>query len=112
MVNDDKPLIRVTAVRVFACGTPWNGAHRLSTNVSLPVKAICLLERGESNFIEEISSSRALAALYRSAYRPKKAEALDAVLGMLDEVMRGVRFYRLECDISADAAETAYNMMK
>ncbi len=39
MVNDDKPLIRVTAGRVFACGTPWNGAHRLSTNVSLPVKA-------------------------------------------------------------------------
>lgn len=112
MVNDDKPLIRVADGRVFACGTPWNGAHRLSENVSLPVKAICVLERGTSNCITEITSAQAFAALYRFSFRPKDHGSTDLVLGMLEEVMRCVRFYRLKCDISTEAAEISYNMMK
>ena len=51
MVNDDKPLLKLTEDGVLACGTPWDGKHHLSTNVCLPLRAICILERGEENEI-------------------------------------------------------------
>ena len=47
MVNDDKPLLRILKDGVLVCGTPWDGKHRLSTNCALPLKAICILERGK-----------------------------------------------------------------
>ena len=46
MVNDDKPLIRIDENGAVVYGTPWDGKHRLSTNTSVPLKALCVLERG------------------------------------------------------------------
>ena len=40
MVNDDKPLLKVTDSGVTVFGTPWNGKHRLGKNNSAPLKAI------------------------------------------------------------------------
>ncbi|WP_455057428.1 hypothetical protein [Jutongia sp.] len=37
MINDDKPLLKITQDGVYAYGTPWNGKHRLSTNISAPL---------------------------------------------------------------------------
>lgn len=54
MVNDDKPMLRVQNGEVTVFGTPWNGKHRLSRDLAVPVKALCLLERSETNFIERI----------------------------------------------------------
>lgn len=112
MVNDDKPLIRVAPEGIFACGTPWNGAHRLSENISLPVKAICVIGRGEVNSIGVIPFGQAFAAMYRQSYRPPNAEGLSLMLDMLNEVCRRVTFYSLKCNISEEAAEIAYNTMK
>ncbi len=112
MVNDDKPLIKISSGQILACGTPWNGAHRLSENVELPVKAICAIERSENVSIDGMSAADAFSTLFRFAYRPRDAAGLSAVLGLLEEVLRKVRFYRLKCNISEEAAETAYNTMK
>ena len=45
MVNDDKPLIRADGKGVTVFGTPYNGKHRLGANISVPLKAVCILER-------------------------------------------------------------------
>ena len=45
MVNDDKPLISIGEDGVTAHGTPYNGKHRLGSNISGPLKAICILTR-------------------------------------------------------------------
>lgn len=52
MVNDDKPLLQVTENGVIVYGTPWDGKHHLSNNISVPLKAICILTRAEENHIE------------------------------------------------------------
>ena len=39
MINDDKPLLRITDSDVTAYGTPWDGKHRLSTNTAVPLRA-------------------------------------------------------------------------
>ena len=55
MINDDKPLIHITENSAVVYGTPWDGKHRLSTNTSVTLKAVCILERDETNHIERIT---------------------------------------------------------
>ena len=51
MVNDDKPLLQITKNGVIAYGTPWDGKHHLSSNIAVPLKAICILTRASENHI-------------------------------------------------------------
>ena len=45
MVNDDKPLVHITDAGPVIYGTPWDGKHRLSRNIAVPVKAVCILRK-------------------------------------------------------------------
>ena len=111
MVNDDKPLIRVNEDgSAVAYGTPWDGKHRLSSNIAVPLKAICILERSGENHIVQITKSEALPMLIQQAYRPADPIALAKTLTLIDRV--DVRFYRLSCNMDISAAELSYNTMK
>lgn len=111
MINDDKPLLKVTGSGVTAFGTPWNGKHRLGENTSAPLKAICVLERGERNRIRELPVSAALPFLIQQMYRPADAADLTRSLALLDMLANQLPLYRLQCNISHDAVYTAYNGM-
>lgn len=110
MVNDDKPLIRLTGHTADAYGTPWDGKHHLSRNISVPLKAICILERGVQNSIKEITRKQALPMLIQQTYRPYDPIALQKTLTLLDRM--DVRLYRLSCNMDISAAELSYNTMK
>ena len=45
MLNDDKPLIKVSENGIIVYGTPWDGKHRLSTNTFVPLKGICFMSK-------------------------------------------------------------------
>ena len=109
MVNDDKPLLKLTDDGVLACGTPWDGKHHLSTNVCLPLKAICILERGEENQIHPISAQEALPMVFQQTHRPKN---LGKYLEIIDKLTQRVSFYRLKCNQSPEAAKVAYEGMQ
>ena len=111
MVNDDKPLLKVTEDSVIAYGTPWDGKHRLSTNCSVPLKAICILTRSEENHIEEISPGEAYQMLLQQTYRPKNGTFMLQTLELIDRVMKNIRFYRLGCNMSPEAARVAFEGM-
>ncbi len=112
MVNDDKPLMKLRDNRLYACGTPWNGQYRLSQDVTLPVRAICILNRSPQNHIEAIAPSEAFPTLLQQTYRPDKPGLLIETLNMLQETLKCVSFYRLECNMEDEAAELAYQTMK
>ena len=63
MLNDDKPALRLEDGRWYAYGTPWSGKHGLATNICVPLKGICILERGTENQIRQISAREALPML-------------------------------------------------
>ena len=107
VVNDDKPLLRVTEERVFVCGTPWDGKHRLSTNCQVPLAAICLLKRGQTNSIRQITSVEAYPTLLSQTYRPRDGEDMAKTLALLDRAVRQVKLYEMHCNISAEAARVA-----
>lgn len=112
VVNDDKPLLLVGEDAVMICGTPWDGKHRRSTNIMVPLKGIAILERGEDNEITPVDASTALPLLLQQSYRPADPAALMKTLKLLEQVMNKVGLYRLKCTISREAAYVAYNGMK
>ncbi len=108
MVNDDKPLIRVTVDGVTVYGTPWDGKHRLSTNTGVPLKAVCLLERGAQNRIVPITKRDAYPMLMQQSFRPDDAAAMMKTMALVDRLGSAVSLFRLECNMEPEAARTAY----
>lgn len=111
MINDDKPLIKVASHGVTIYGTPWDGKHRLSTNIGVPLKAVCILERSETNRIIPIDKKEALTMLYQQTYRPTEPAAMIKTLALIDRLGSGVKLYKLGCNMDIQAAQVAYTAM-
>lgn len=112
MINDDKPLIKVSGGKATIYGTPWDGKHRLSTNKSSPLKAVCVLERGAENKIFPISREEAFTKLFSQSYRPESGAEMAKTLEMVDKLSRSVKLFRLECNMDEEAAIVSYEGMK
>ena len=112
MVNDDKPFLEITKTGVIACGSPWNGKHRLGNNIQVPLKAICILERGEENSIEEITPKEALMMLIQQSSRPEDPKKMGKYLDLLDRLAQNVKLYKMRCAITPQAAKLAYETME
>ena len=111
MVNDDKPFLRITPDGVIACGSPWMGKHGLGANIQVPLKAICILERGEENRIAPISAQEALPMLLQQSQRPAQAKLLPKYLQLIDQLSGQVAFYHMDCNMDPNAAILAYETM-
>jgi hypothetical protein len=112
MVNDDKPLLRISDGGVTVYGTPWNGKHRLGNNVSAPLRAICLLTRAEDNSIAPITVSEAMPHIFTQVNRPEDPDLLRRTVLLIDTLMHSVGLYRLGCNMSREAAHVAYDGMR
>lgn len=112
MINDDKPIITVKDGKTYISGTPWNGKHRLSTDITVPVKAVCFLQRGNENRIKKADKSVVFERLWAQTYKPDDKEALSMTLKLIAEVMDTADFYILECNMEPEAAVISYNGMK
>ena len=111
MINDDKPFLRLTENGVLAYGSPWNGKHGLGTNICLPLKAICILERGEENKIQSISGQEASAMLFQQSNRPVDMRKMPLYMSLIDKLSKQTAFYRMQCTLDPDAARVAYETM-
>ena len=112
MVNDDKPILKITDSGVTAYGTPYNGKHRLGCNMSVPLKAICILTRGEKNSIVRIDKAEAYAMLLQQVYRPQNPLQMAKTLKLVDRLAANTELYKLACNMDIEAAKVAYNAMK
>jgi hypothetical protein len=112
MVNDDKPLLKITGSGVIAYGTPYNGKHRLGTNISVPLKAICILTRAAYNHIEHITREQAYTMLLQQVYRPADMLKMTETLKLVDRLADNVKLYRLGCNMDISAAKVAFEGMQ
>ena len=112
VINGDKPIVGIlqNGVNVYSC--PWAGKEGWKNNISAPVGGIILLRRGKINCISKISPAEYFDELMKQVYIPKNGVAMLRTLELLDALAERVPFYLLECDISRDAAETSYEIMK
>ena len=111
MVNDDKPLLHI-ADTVTAYGTPYNGKHRLGTNISVPLKALCILTRSADNHIEPITREQAYTMLLQQVYRPADMLKMAKTLDLVDRLADSVKLYQLGCNMDISAARVAYEGMQ
>ncbi len=107
MINDDKPIIMKKDDGFYACGTPWSGKHDLDTNVSLPLKGIVILQRGEKNVIERVMPEAVLGLLFNQIYRPQDQTAYFTTIDLVSEMLASCPVYQLYCTMDIEAAEVA-----
>jgi len=111
IVNDDKPLIHVSdSITVY--GTPYNGKHRLSINMSVPLKTICILTRSSENHIEKISKKQAYTMLVQQVYRSEDMLKMKKTLELIDKLSDKVSLYLLGCNMDISAAQVSYEGMR
>lgn len=111
MINDDKPFLHVAEKGVTAYGSPWNGKHRLGSNASAPLQAICILQRGAENRICRIDAKDVVNMLIQQSNRPMNRLRLLHYMELLDRLAAQVVFYNLECNMDKQAAVVAYETM-
>lgn len=109
VINGDKPLIDTNNMTV--CGTPWSGKENLNTNISVPLAGICILERGETNEISQISSWDAVKSINNQTYWPNDSKERKNTLEMLDKLGK-TPCYRLLCTPEIESAKIAYEEMR
>lgn len=112
MVNDDKPLLHIGDIGVVAYGTPYNGKHRLGNNISVPLKALCILTRDNDNQIESITREQAYTMLLQQVYRPADILKMAKTLELVDRLADSVKLYRLGCNMDISAAQVAFEGMQ
>ena len=108
VINGDKPIYRFLDGRLFAFGTPWCGKENWRANTAAPLKALCLLERGDENAIWPVDARGLLAEISQHFYWPGGGQ-LDALkqMELIDRTLSAVPVYRLRCKNHVSSAETA-----
>jgi len=113
IINDDKPLIRIREDSIKVYGTPWNGKHKLSSNTSAELKAICLLKRGEVNRITEISEkSQCFPEIFQQIFRVNEKNAMLKTISLTEKLLENIALFEMHCNMEIDAAEMSYTAMR
>ncbi|MDD6483916.1 MAG: hypothetical protein PUF72_04995 [Clostridiales bacterium] len=108
ILNDDKPAIRLVNDEFYVYGTPFSGKTDLNVNAEVPLKGICVLNRGEKNRIERVKPEEALFAILNQTVRPVEEKRMDKLLTILDRLILKVPVYKLFCNMELEAAEVSY----
>lgn len=109
ILNDDKPLIREIEGKFYACGTPFSGKSDENENMTVPLRALVWLKRGEQNQIREVDADYAMKYFFSEIMRMRNPKLMKKQLALVSRVMDKVRMFELCCNMDNSAAKTAYN---
>lgn len=111
MVNDDKPFLHITPSGVLAFGSPWSGKHGLDTNICLPIKGICFLQRGKENVIRRASPEDCMAELLHQSFIPEDPDGEARAFALAAVLARQVPLWTMECTKDPAAARVSHQAM-
>ena len=108
VINGDKPIYRFSGDQLLAYGTPWCGKENWQTNTAAPLKALCLLERGEENAVFPVDAFEMLGEMVRHFHLPGGGLVdLPKLMELVDRMVTTVPVYRLRCRNDVSAAREA-----
>ena len=110
-INGYKPIIREINGKLYACGTPWCGKEGWNENTICPLKAICILERGEKNSIIKVAPNESINSLSWQIFIPKEKNSALKTLEIYDKILTEHPIYKLSCTISEEAVRVAFEGM-
>lgn len=112
IVNGDKPIVRVFNDGIKVYGTPYSGKECWHKNRSANLDSICIVQRGTTNKICKITSEEAILPLYQQIFIPKDNEIVAGkILDLFNHLLISTPIYVLQCDISEEAVQVAYEGM-
>jgi hypothetical protein len=109
MINDDKPIIRKLNGRYTVCSTPWMGKSDIGCNMSVPIKAIYVLRRGDSNSAVEVRPVEVFRELMEATLLPETRDDMGKLLDLFDGLFTGVKLFLLTCTPDIESAQVAYD---
>jgi len=112
VINGDKPILRIKDGKFYACGTPWRGKENYGGNANVPIKAICILERGKENEIKKIAPHEAISTILMQTLRTEDISEMEKMLALTDKLLTSVPFYAHKCNMDISAADVSYEGMK
>lgn len=111
MVNDDKPFLQITEGGVRMHGAPWSGKHGLDTNITVPLKGICILQRGPENRIRRIGPEEAMEMLRKQGYCPLENRKQQRFRELVDALAEKTSLWLMECNKDEQAALVSHKAM-
>lgn len=112
IINDDKPLLKINENSVTAYGTSWDGKHRLSTNTSVVLCGMCVLERDTINHIEKADKNEIYPMIVQQTNRSLIPQNVITTLKLIDKLIKNVPIYKLGCNMEQEAVKVAFNGMQ
>ena len=106
MVNDDKAFLQLTEDRVLAYGSPWTGKHGIGTNICVPLKGICFLQRGAENEIHRAAPENCMGELIHQCYLPE-----ERYLSLVRQLAQRVSLWEMACTKDPQAAQISHSAM-
>ena len=106
MVNDDKAFLQLRPEGVWAYGSPWTGKHGIGTNISVPLKGICFLQRGSENRIQKAQPQKWLPELIHQCFLPEERYAT-----LVLQLAERVPLWEMSCTKDPEAATVAFDAM-
>ena len=128
VVNGDKPILRWQSGEgpgaedagsqpsgaFVAYGTPYNGKEGWGQNASVPLRAVCFIERcqpGEPDCLARLEDDREIIArIMNQVLLPKDPVLALRQLELLDRLVGNVPFYVLRCTPTPAAFDAAFHM--
>ena len=110
ILNGDKPFLLFKDDGIFACGNPWQGKENYGRNEILPLAAICILERDETNHIEPVTFKEAFEVLAFQSHKPPQDGRMVSYINLLGRIC-SLPLYRLGCNMDDEAAFVSYRGM-
>lgn len=112
MVNDDKPFLELRGDHIWLHGSPWSGKHGLDSNIAVPLRGLCILERGKDNCIHPAAPEDMLPMLQKQSYQPMDGTKKALFLKLVERLSRKAPLWKMACNRESAAAKMAYDAMR
>ncbi len=107
VINGDKPVYRLSDGQFMVCGTPWMGKEAAGANISVPLRALFFLEKGEICRAYKMSPAQVLGELFYHTELPVSPSEEAGMVSTVTALLARIPCFRLVCTPTAEAVDTA-----
>ena len=109
-LNLDQPIVLFDNDSVFVSGSPWSGKEECYKDIQVPLKAIFFVEQAKDNSVQKLSIAESFSYLFLNNFLLPINDDIDKKhKDSILRVVSNVPVYRLNCTISKEAVDVAYN---
>lgn len=111
-INNDQPCIVYRGGKAYVCGSPWSGKEPCYKDLSLPVRALVMVEKNGDNVAEPLRAAEAFALLYLNEYIvPVRDDTERLYTSAVEKLVASVPVLRYRCDMTADAPKRLFEYL-